>query len=234
MTKKNIWIYLVLFLVTAVDLFMVYTDTGLPRRLLTKPLLMPLLALAYVLETRQVGGPFPKLILGALCFSWLGDVLLMFDTRDEIFFVLGLAAFLTAHLLYILYFSLIKSSQPSFLKKRPLMLLVILAFTVELLYILWPGLGGMKTPVVFYGIVISTMLAFAAWQYGKIQDRAALLFIGGAFLFVLSDSALALNKFWKQMDGGGLFVMFTYVAAQVLIVAGSIDHLSGNRQTQQA
>lgn len=227
MTKKNQWLFLLLFLVTAADLFMVYAQT--PYRFFTKPLLMPLLALAYISETRVLDGVFPKLILAALFFSWLGDVLLMFDGRDAIFFILGLSAFLTAHILYIIYFSRINGDRPSFLKQRPLMLLVIMAYTVELLYILWPGLEGMKVPVIIYAIVISTMLAFAAWQYGKIRDRAAWLFIAGAFLFVLSDSALALNKFWRPMTGAGAFVMITYVVAQALIVAGSVEHLKGNR-----
>lgn len=106
------------------------------------------------------------------------------------------------------------------------MLLVILAYAIELLYILWPNLGSMRLPVVVYAIVISTMLATAAWQYEKIPLKPALLFVGGAFLFVLSDSALAINRFHKPFEGGGIFVMITYVAAQSMIVLGSISHLN--------
>jgi uncharacterized membrane protein YhhN len=155
----------------------------------------------------------------------LGDVFLMFEGRNGIFFILGLSSFLTAHLLYIIYFSKIKSPYVSFFRKRPVMFLAVIAYVIELLYLLWPKLGSMKLPVVVYALVIGTMLCFAMWQYGRLKDKTAYLFIAGAFLFVLSDSALALNKFYQPHAWSGFFVMSTYVAAQALITFGSIAHL---------
>jgi uncharacterized membrane protein YhhN len=69
------------------------------------------------------------------------------------------------------------------------------------------------------------MLAFALWQYGKIDQRAALLFISGAMLFVLSDSLLAINRFRIGFTGAGTWVMLTYCLAQFLLARGSIRHL---------
>lgn len=222
MSLKNKWIFLLLIIVTAIDLFLLTTQN--PNRVFTKPLLMPILIWAYASEQGN-HTVFSRLIIAALFFSWLGDIFLMFDQADSIYFILGLSSFLTTHILYILYFFRISSGNNSYLKKRPLMLLVIVAYTIELLYILWPRLDMMKIPVTVYAIVISIMLAAAAWQYGKIAVKSAMLFIGGAFLFILSDSALALNKFHDPLPGGGIFVMLTYVAAQTLIVLGSISHL---------
>lgn len=220
MPLKKRWVFLLLLLVTAID--MVFLSTGDPNRIFSKPLLMPLLIWLYVSEIDK-HNTFTRLIIAALFFSWLGDIFLMFDSIDSIYFILGLSSFLTTHILYILYFLRI-SGNGSYLKQRPLMLLVIVAYTIELLYILWPRLDMMRIPVTVYALVISTMLATAAWQYGKIKSAIALLFTAGALLFVLSDSALALNRFHDPIPGGGIFVMLTYVAAQTMIVLGSIRH----------
>ncbi|HSF46671.1 MAG TPA: lysoplasmalogenase [Chitinophagaceae bacterium] len=221
MPLKQRWVFLLLIAITAIDLVLLSTSS--PYRLFTKPLLMPLLIWGYTAQQNH-DASLARLIIAALLFSWMGDIFLMFDHVDSIYFILGLCSFLTTHILYIMYFLRIRSHNGSYLKKRPLMLLVIVAYTIELLYILWPSLDMMKIPVSVYAIVISAMLATAAWQYGKIKSGTAILFTAGAFLFVLSDSALAVNKFHKSIPGSSIFVMLTYVAAQTLIVLGSIRH----------
>jgi uncharacterized membrane protein YhhN len=84
----------------------------------------------------------------------------------------------------------------------------------------------MKFPVLIYGLVIGTMLAFALWQYGKVPARAAWFFIVGALLFVASDSMLAINKFKTPITHGGLWIMGTYILAQYLIAKGSALHIN--------
>lgn len=221
MNKKLTAISL-LVIVTAADLYLGWQNSE--WRLFTKPLLMPILLVYYYLET-GFQGIFPRLMASALFFSWLGDVLLLFEASNGIFFILGLSAFLTAHLLYIVYFSRIRTDSASWFRKRPVMFIVVVAYVIELLYILWPNLGGMALPVVIYALVIGTMLCFALWQYGRLKDRISFTFIAGAILFVLSDSALALDKFHNHHAWSGLLVMSTYVAAQALLVMGSVAHL---------
>jgi len=43
---------------------------------------------------------FTKMIQFGLFFSWIGDIALMFDEKIAILFVVGLGAFLIAHLGY--------------------------------------------------------------------------------------------------------------------------------------
>lgn len=224
--------YLLFWLAVLADLWLVAND-GVGR-LYTKPLLMPLLALGFALETRPPDRR-SVLVLSALFFSWLGDVLLMLEERNSVFFILGLLGFLTAHALYIAYFSIIPASEGgSFVRKRPIMLLAVLAYVVELLYILWPSLNGMKIPVLVYGIVIGSMLCFALWQYGKIHTQAAGLLIVGALLFVASDSLLAINKFKAPIPFGGIWVMSTYVLAQYCIIKGSARQILNDRSADHA
>jgi uncharacterized membrane protein YhhN len=227
MKKPHVAAYLLFAVAAAADLWMSYTHSS--GRYFTKPLLMPLLMLGYFLETRPVN-LFSRIILLALFFSWMGDVFLLFEQAMPVFFIAGLVSFLTAHLLYIAYFARIPSNAVSFLRKRPVMLLAVLAYIMELMYVLWPFLGGMKIPVLIYGIVIGTMLCFALWQYGKIPSPAAWLFITGAILFVASDSLLAVNKFKTPVPQGGLWIMGTYILAQYLIARGSARHLSANTE----
>jgi len=44
----------------------------------------------------------------------------------------------------------------------------------------------------------------------------------GSLLFMASDSVLAINTFRSKIPRGDVYIMSTYVTAQVLIVAGMI------------
>jgi uncharacterized membrane protein YhhN len=216
--------FITFFLLAIADTWLSYAGDG-SLRYVTKPLLMPLLMVGYYLSIPKPLGIFARLILFGLLFSWLGDVFLMFEDPKGLFFIAGLLCFLTTHLLYIRYFMLTRSGSESFFRKRPLLFLAVLAYTIELMYVLWPHLGGMKIPVLAYGIIISLMLGAALWQYGKLDSRTAWTFILGALFFVASDSMLAVNKFRQPFAGSGLLIMGTYVLAQYLIVRGSVRHL---------
>ncbi len=43
----------------------------------------------------------------------------------------------------------------------------------------------------------------------------------GALLFVISDSTLAINKFYKPFEMAGVLIMLTYGLAQLFIVEGA-------------
>lgn len=189
-------------------------------RMFTKPLIIPLLATVY-LSMKNGSIKWTKdAILYGLIFSWIGDLLL----QKESLFIPGLLAFLGAHIFYILFFTRTRSKETSFFKLRPVMLIAVLAYLVELMHLMWPYLGAMKSPVLLYGITISIMLSAALWQYQKLDDKTALFFILGATLFVASDSILALNRFRSQFAMAGVLIMSTYILAQLFIVLGAIRY----------
>ena len=225
MSRRGLLAYLTFVLAALADLALLRLEPSL--RVYSKPLLMPLLMAAYFSEVGAGNGQ-SKVLLSALLFSWIGDLLLMFDGRSSAFFIGGLSSFLFAHVLYIAYLTGIRSDRPSYLKSRPLMLLVVAVFVFELLYILWPKLGGMRIPVTVYAVVIGTMLGCALWQYGRLENRTAWAFIAGAVLFVTSDSLLAINRFSHPLPSGGILVMATYCLAQFMLVRGSVLHLTGS------
>ena len=229
MKVKQVLFIGIITVATIADIYLGLQHPSL--RLFSKPALMPII-MGFYAFTANLSTIHARLFLAALFFSWLGDIFLLFEANNGIYFILGLSAFLTAHVLYIIYFSKIQSDTVSFFRKRPVMFLAVVAYVVELLYLLWPRLGPMKLPVLIYALVIGSMLIMALWQYGKLSRSTAMLFIIGAMFFVLSDSALAMNRFYQPHPYSGILVMSTYVAAQVFLTLGSLAHLRQQPATE--
>lgn len=186
---------------------------------ISKPLLMPLLAIWLIQETRGIQSPLRTAWLLGLFFSTLGDILLMFNGGT--FFLLGLSAFLLAHLSYIGGITIGLKERRGFLLKNPIWILPFLLFPIVLLCWLWEGIpAAMRIPVAIYALVIATMAQSMANLYGYISNKIFWMMMGGAILFVLSDSLIAVNKFGHAFAGGRVAVMATYLLGQWLLVKG--------------
>jgi len=221
MNKKFVIILYLIVLIA--DLISVYTGNE-SLRYITKPLLMPLLVGYFVISTKPFTSSLKKWIIFALAFSWLGDVSLMFESGNSNFFILGLIAFLMAHVFYIFFYENVIRLEN--IKKSYWWFIPVLIYYTVLIYVLSPHLGDMKLPVRIYGVVISYML-IQALQTSRINNKnASLMMILGAALFITSDSILAINKFYRSFEWAGIAVMFTYGIAQVLIIYGAVRYIS--------
>ena len=189
-----------------------------------KPLLVPALLLYLYLNTRDDVSAFVRLVMGGLILSWVGDVVLMFSDRGELFFAAGLGAFLVAHLLYIAAYvrSVSRTAGVAFLRRRPLWLLPFGLLFVGIYGLLYPALGAMRVPVLAYTATIVLMAVLALNRWGRVPEASFRLILWGALLFILSDAILAIDKFLVTVPHAGVAVMSTYVAAQYLIVEGGI------------
>jgi uncharacterized membrane protein YhhN len=185
-----------------------------------KPLLLPVLIVLLASATPAVAGK--RIMLAALFFSWLGDMFLLFENKNSLFFIFGLASFLTTHILYIIYFLSIRSNQMSLLKKQPILIAAVLAYGIVLVWLFFPHLNELKIPVIVYATVICTMLLCSLHIFLKANKPANIFFVFGALFFVLSDSLLAINKFYQPFIFAGVCIMLTYCAAQYFIVTGFI------------
>jgi uncharacterized membrane protein YhhN len=76
-----------------------------------------------------------------------------------------------------------------------------------------------------YAAVICSMLLCSLHIFLKVNKPANLFYLVGAVFFVLSDSLLAINKFYQPFAFAGVFIMLTYCAAQYFIVTGFIKQL---------
>jgi uncharacterized membrane protein YhhN len=168
----------------------------------TKPLLMPVLALWVYFHGRC------KLIIVALLFSWAGDVALM-NGDNQLWFIAGMVFFLGAHISYITAF--VRSGA----HPKPLAALVYGAIFLAALIWLWKPLGAMAIPMTAYGIALVAMATLSA-------SVSRVVGLGGA-LFLLSDMLIAVRVAGvvKHTD---LWVMLTYVIAQLLIATGFVRY----------
>lgn len=189
---------------------------------IVKPLLMPFLIFLFLNAQRSRPKKPEILILAGLVFSWAGDVFLLFDQNGPAFFIAGLTSFLLTHILYIGYFLNILSRGKTGKSAMTWVELMVAAFGILLLVILWKGLGVMKVPVIIYATCICMMCIFSLRSRLILPGYIWKWFASGAVLFVISDSILAINKFLVQNPIFPPAIMFTYGIAQLFIVAGAI------------
>ncbi len=187
----------------------------------TKPLLLPLLIMA----VWQAGAaPFRSLLIAALFFSWIGDVVLLFAHKGELFFIGGLVAFLIAHVCYILLFNKTISQYARARNYQWWAWVLLIVYLTGLMSLLFPHLQALKIPVLVYGFVIGAMMATAIRGWAYWPAGAARWIVLGAAAFVISDSLLAVNKFYTPLPLAPFFIMITYLGAQYGIVRGSLRH----------
>jgi uncharacterized membrane protein YhhN len=181
---------------------------------IAKPMLLTLLVVVYLASVKK---PIFWYVLG-LFFCFVGDVLLMFSGAN--FFMYGLSAFLFGHLVYI---KVTSSFLPNDLTVKMISsAFPFVVFFAVLMYLIYSNLGGMLIPVTVYGITISTFGSVALLNYRNEKSTENLWLLVGALLFLLSDSLIALNKFYEPHDIYGVSIMITYILAQFLICKAMI------------
>lgn len=184
----------------------------------TKPLLMPMLLLGFLAAAPMANRLLVGLVIGGIVFSWLGDVLL--QTPGDMGFVVGLGAFLLAHVFYIWAFLKLGTGSIK------IWVWAYLIWYGALLALLVPGLGGLVVPVIVYGAVLGTMAV--------LSTRVNAVVGWGGLLFLVSDSVLALDRFMPgfALPAADAIIMTTYLIGEGLIVYGVVRALRA-RSAQQ-
>jgi len=151
--------------------------------MLVKPFLM--ISLLFYFTTGSMGYPKWRIpVMLALIFSWLGDVLLLSNNL----FIAGLAAFLVAHVFYIVAYHKTGAASGEL---KPVDTIKIVVLGAILIGILFPKLGGMMIPVLAYAMVLLAMALWAHKRRGATSARSFMLVSSGAILFVISDGVIA-------------------------------------------
>lgn len=148
-------------------------------------------------------------LLAGLTFSLAGDVLLMLPSDR---FVEGLVSFLIAHVCYIAGLSAGIGVGGPLAALGPFLVVAGLA-----LYLILPGAGSLRIPVIGYVTVIAMMGWQALSRFWALNDAASTLALAGATLFLFSDFMLAINRFRKPLVASPVFVLGSYFPAQLLI-----------------
>ncbi|MBN1563288.1 MAG: lysoplasmalogenase [Anaerolineae bacterium] len=173
-----------------------------------KPLTMIWIILIAILADDPVSTTYQVLILLGLLASIVGDVMLIDPRR----FVYGLVSFLIAHIFYIIAFTAEGDAS------APIWYIIPFAlYGVAILRWLWPDLGEMKVPVMIYVLAIMIMAWQAANRWIEVRETGPLCAMIGAYLFVFSDSVLAVEHFRETWRTARILVLGSYFAAQWLI-----------------
>jgi len=169
--------------------------------------LTALIVVAIALDPASGASDRRAWFVAALVFSLLGDVLLMLP-RDA--FVAGLAAFLVAHVCYVVGFwtdppaaiAMLIASIVVVLAVAPIARTVLRALASE---------PALRPPVAIYMVVIATMVA-SAIASGNVVAAV------GAVLFAASDSLIAWDRFVRPVARAEVTIMVTYHLGQILLV----------------
>lgn len=188
-----------------------------------KPLILIWIIGYFLLYAKNIDKKVVQLAVVAFAFSWVGDVLLMFTNEASIFFILGLASFLVAQIVYIFLFlrTINLSGKKPFLKKKPFFLIAYIAYGLVVYTVLYNNLEvDMRIGIFVYMVALLSMSSMALNRFGNGHPISFSYVFIGSILFVLSDTMIAINKFMVAIPYEGIFVMVTYISAQYLIMKG--------------
>lgn len=102
--------------------------------------------------------------------------------------------------------------------------IVIIAFATGLFSLISKNLEELLIPVVLYILVIMVMVIFAYLRKGAVDYFSFTLVLLGALFFLVSDSLIALNKFYNPLAYPKISIMITYAIAQYFIVIGFLKN----------
>ncbi len=165
--------------------------------------------LAIAIRAGALGSLFGRLILAGLLLSWCGDAALI--GRSQTAFLLGLVAFLVAHLAYIGAFV----ARGIDLKWASLTALPVALVAVAVSWWLTPHIAPwLNVPVRAYTVAISLMLICAAGTHGR---AASMYILAGAALFFLSDLSVAALRLVETEFPTYVWGLPFYYGGQVLL-----------------
>lgn len=206
------------------------TACGGPRarkaRRVTKPALMPALALWLHAQAGEHEPSLRRRTLAALGLSCVGDVALLGEDDDA--FRAGVGAFLGAHLAYLAAFherraDLWRRDEVGRHARAVAPVATVWAVAVPLLA---SRAGALRGPVSVYGTVLAAMQAATLLLDDDVPADARRRLVTGAGVFLTSDALLGARRFLlpdrarrssRVLD---VAVMATYTTAQWLLADG--------------
>lgn len=183
-------------------------------RTLWKTISKPVASIGFVLAAHAAGAlstPYGRVMIVALAFCLVGDLLLLPESKRA--FVAGLGSFLVGHLAFAFAF-----------RERGIdgrwaltALLAIVPLAILVLRWLHPHThGAMRIAVAAYILAIVAMFSTAAGTTGAHGDWRI---FAGALLFLVSDLAVARNRFVRRAAINRIAGLPLYYAAQLLLAS---------------
>ncbi len=224
--RTSIILHLLFAVIVVVELTGRFMDR-IQLEYMVKPLIMIWIATYFLLSKQKKQFTIPVLI--AFFFSWVGDNFLMFSGKNELFFFAGVGGFFVAQLTFIYTFSTFSEvNVRGPIQKNLLLIIPFLVYVAGFYLLLFPGLEGLMKPIILvYALSLIGMSMMALNRKGRVGQASFRLVFVGSLLFLISDSMIALNKFYHEFTLAGFWIMITYIAAQYLIMRGLILEKEG-------
>jgi len=211
---ESIWLG-VFALFSVIHLIFCYIEHEFYRKF-TKVILVPILML-YVIESGSFELEYALIM--ALLGSFLGDIFLL-NQDNKVNFLAGLSSFLVAHVFYIM----LLESRLDFNDNILIVLVFGLLVMAVLAYMtIRRVVKSMTIPVILYSLTLFVVTLFSGvLLINSPSWYNASIFIG-SLLFMFSDSLVAYSLFIKDFKRKHLYIMVTYLLAQLLIVIGLVN-----------
>ena len=175
---------------------------------------MPALLVYYLVAAEQILFP----VIAALIFSWAGDVFLIKKDK-QIFFKLGLAAFLVSHIFYIIAFLILAKS----VNTLALIISIVIAVPMGLAILkLLNADPPMKIPVAAYAVVIILMSMTALQLMLARPGLGGIIVFSASVVYIFSDTFMAYHLFHGKPKYFNFITMIPYIIAQGGIIAGLV------------
>ncbi|WP_194437184.1 lysoplasmalogenase [Vibrio fluminensis] len=194
----------------------IYSISHGPRWLFysTKPLPAVLLSALVLLSPSNTYPEYTAYIALGLALSAIGDIFLMLP-KDR--FRHGLVCFLLAQFAYgHAFFTKMSDFQPLWLT------ILLIAVGVIIFLLLLPSIEKDKWYVGFYFVSILFMANNATMAWLQQTNPLSGMAMIGAYIFIMSDLVLAIDRFRASSAFSRHVVMFTYYTAQALFALSVI------------
>lgn len=186
-------------------------------RMISKPFLMPLLGVCWMLLAKQPS----YLVLWGILLGGLGDIALLWPLKRKPF-LCGLLFFLFGHICYLFY--IFTSSRITTGIMWPVLTALVYLAGSLVVYVktrkeIPPVL---RIPSFMYMLALSALSACTLLVLISSPSPGKAVAFAGATLFLMSDGILSQMLFIKKEETGKLnfIVMLTYIGAQVLLALG--------------
>ncbi|MGH8107620.1 MAG: lysoplasmalogenase [Arenimonas sp.] len=161
------------------------------------------------IELNPMASSYGRLILAALVFSWVGDVLLL--SRQKRIFLFGIASFLVSHIVFSIAFANRPLNDTALIAGFAVMSVV----GIIVLRWLWRHLSGFyQVAVTAYVVAIVGMCSFAIAVCAASGNWILAI---GALAFAASDISVARDRFVAQGFINRAWGLPLYYAAQIVL-----------------
>ena len=214
---RNQKLFIVLFFSILITDIIFHNIEGLENYRYVSKLLITTSLMIYVCFNRK--SLFKKefiLIILALIFSCGGDYILIANPAAQLFSV-GISMYMIAKIIYSFVFSF--SAKFDIDRSLPF-LTVTLLYSLLMIYFVYTGHGVPILLIMIYIFISLVMLKVAYLRFKIVNQKSYLYVLLGCVSFIVSESIIGIDKFYKPIFYESVFGMFFYGLAQFLIIKG--------------